>query len=407
MFNLNAVRQFSASTVRASKIKEVVILDAVRTPIGSFRSKLAKLSAPELGAITIKSVLERTKVPAEAVQEVFYGNVIQANLGQAPARQAALKGGLSNGTAVTTINKVCSSGLKSIMLGAQQIQLDHQQVVLAGGMESMSNCPFYLPRDSPSYGHYQALDSILKDGLTDAYQGSHMGECGEKTSKEYKISREEQDDFAIRSYRLAAEGWDTGVYNAEVVPVTLKTKSGEDVVEKDEEYKKVDFDKLRKLRTVFQKENGHITAGNAPAINDAACSVLLTNLEKAKEFGVKPLAKIIAYGDAATHPLDFALAPALVIPKMLKAAGLKISDISLFEINEAFSVVVLATAKKLDLDLNKINVNGGAVALGHPIGFSGARLITHLAHTLKEGQYGLAAICNGGGGASGMIIQKL
>ncbi|KAI6194081.1 hypothetical protein M3Y96_01086900 [Aphelenchoides besseyi] len=402
-------RAISVSSVvqKARQIQDAVILDAVRTPIGAFRSKFVNVPATELGATAIKAVLNRTKVPAEAVQEVFFGNVLQANVGQAPARQAALKGGLSASTAVTTVNKVCSSGLKSVMLAAQQIELNHQQLAIGGGMESMSNAPFYIPRGDTQYGGFQALDSILKDGLTDAYDNIHMGNCGEKTSKEHKISRDEQDDYAIRSYKLAADAWDTGIYNAEVTPVTVKSRRGEsEVVEKDE-LKKVDFDKLRKLRTVFQPENGHITAGNAPAINDAAAAVLISSEAKAKELGVKPVAKIVAYGDAATHPLDFALAPSLVIPKMLDAAGLKLSDISLFEVNEAFSVVALVTAKLLDIDLNKLNVHGGAVALGHPIGFSGARLVTHLTHVLKSGQFGAIGICNGGGGASGMIIQRL
>ncbi|KAI6226222.1 Acetyl-CoA acetyltransferase, mitochondrial [Aphelenchoides fujianensis] len=352
---------------KAQKIRDVVILDAVRTPIGGFRSKFTNISAPELGATAIRAVLERTKVPADAVQEVYFGNVLQAGVGQAPARQAALKGGLSTATAVTTVNKVCSSGLKSVMLGANEIRLGNQDVVIGGGMESMSRAPLYVPRGETAYGGFKVEDSILKDGLTDAYDHIHMGLCGEKTSREHRIGREEQDDYAIRSYKLAAEAWDTGAYSAEVTPITIKTKRGEEVVEEDE-LKQVDFDKLRKLRTVFQPENGHITAGNAPAINDAAAAVLLASEQKAEEFG----------------PIDFPIAPALVIPKMLDAAGLKLSDISLFEINEAFSVVALVTAKLLDIDLNKMNVHGGA-----------------------PGQKGAIAICNGGGGASGMIIEKL
>ncbi|CAD5211901.1 unnamed protein product [Bursaphelenchus okinawaensis] len=407
LVSIKSFRSLSTSGLLAKEIKEALILGAVRTPVGSFRSALAPLSAPELGAIAIKGVLEKTKVPAEQVQEIFFGNVLQAGVGQAPARQAVLKAGLSPSTAVTTVNKVCASGLKSIMLAAQQIQLDHQQVCIGGGMESMSNAPFYLNRNDPPYGGFKAEDSILKDGLTDAFEGIHMGNCGEKTSREQNISREAQDEFAIRSYKLAAESWDKGVYNEEVIPVTIKSRKGEVVVSKDEEYLKVNFDKLKTLRTVFQKENGHITAGNAPSINDGACAVLLSSAEKAAEFGVKPLAKVVTYGDAALSPLDFALAPGHVIPKMLKQAGLSIEDISLFEINEAFSVVALATIKNLGLDINKVNVHGGAVALGHPIGMSGARILTHLVHNLKTGQFGAAAICNGGGGASGMIIQKL
>ncbi|CAD5215949.1 unnamed protein product [Bursaphelenchus xylophilus] len=407
IFSLNSVRKLSRSSQRSKDVKEALILGAVRTPVGSFRSSLASLSAPELGSVAIKGVLEKTKVPAEQVQEIFFGNVLQANVGQAPARQAVLRAGLSPSTAVTTVNKVCSSGLKSIMLAAQQIQLDHQKLCIGGGMESMSNAPFYISRNEPTYGGFKAEDSILKDGLTDAFDGIHMGSCGEKTSREQKISRKEQDDYAIRSYTLASESWEKGVYDNEVIPVTIKTKKGDVVVSRDEEYPRVNFDKLRTLRTVFQKENGHITAGNAPSINDGACAVLLSSAEKAAELGIKPLAKVVTYGDAAVTPLDFALAPGLVIPKMLKQAGLQVEDISLFEINEAFSVVALATIKTLGLDINKVNVHGGAVALGHPIGMSGARILTHLVHNLKTGQFGAAAICNGGGGASGMIIQKL
>uniref|UniRef100_A0A1I8AU06 acetyl-CoA C-acetyltransferase n=1 Tax=Steinernema glaseri TaxID=37863 RepID=A0A1I8AU06_9BILA len=407
MAALVAKRSFATTGRLNSSIKEVVILSAARTPIGSFRSSLASVSAPELCSVAIKATLERSGVPASAVQETFIGNVCQANLGQAPARQASLKAGLDKSTAVTTVNKVCSSGLKSIMLAAQQCQLNHQQVTIGGGMESMSQVPFYIVRGETQYGGFKAIDGIVKDGLTDAYDNVHMGVCGEKTSKELGITRADQDAYAIQSYTRSAEAWKTGAISAEIVPVSVKTRKGVTVVDKDEEFTKVNFDKMGSLKTVFQKENGTITAGNASTLNDGACAVLLSTAEKAKELGAKPLARIITYGDAATNPLDFSLAPGLVIPKMLKAAGLQIADIDMFELNEAFSVVPLAAIKTLGLDPAKVNMHGGAVSLGHPIGMSGARILAHMVHALKPGQKGLAAICNGGGGASGMIIEKL
>ena len=403
-------RPFSTSRVvgLSATVKDAFILEACRTPIGSFRSQLASVSAPALASVCIKELLKRTKVPAEAVQEVFLGQVCQANVGQAPARQASLGAGLDVSVAVTTVNKVCSSGLKSIMLAAQQVQLGHQQLVIGGGMESMSQVPFFLERGEVPYGGAKLIDGIVKDGLTDAYDHCHMGNCAEKTAKDCQIGREEQDAYAQQSYQRSADAWKSGKFGNEVVPVEVKTrKGGGQLVDRDEEFTKVDFGKLKALRAVFQKENGTVTAGNASTLNDGACAVLLSSQEKAQELGVKPLAKVVAYGDAATHPMDFPVAPALVIPKVLSAASLKLSDISLFELNEAFSVVPLAVIKKLGLDPQKVNAHGGAVSLGHPIGMSGARILAHLVHALEPGQFGLAAICNGGGGASGMIIQRL
>ncbi|KAL3097375.1 hypothetical protein niasHS_003823 [Heterodera schachtii] len=409
MFLLIGKYPFLTSTsIRAfSTIKEAFILEACRTPIGSFRSQLASVSAPALASECIKELLKRTKVPAKEVQEVFLGQVCQANVGQAPARQAALGAGLDVAVAVTTVNKVCSSGLKSSMLAAQQIQLNHQQLVIGGGMESMSHVPFYLERGELPYGGAKLIDGIVKDGLTDAYDSVHMGNCAEKTAKECQIGREEQDNYAIQSYKRAAQAWQNGQIGPEIVPVEIKTRKGTFKMERDEEYSKVDFDKLKALRTVFQKENGTVTAGNASTLNDGAAAVLMASEEKADAFGVKPMAKVIAYGDAATHPMDFPIAPALVIPKILSVASLSIGDISLFELNEAFSVVPLAAIKMLGIDPAKVNAHGGAVSIGHPIGMSGARILVHLVHALKPGQFGLAAICNGGGGASGMVIQKL
>ncbi|CAJ0605494.1 unnamed protein product [Cylicocyclus nassatus] len=390
----------------AARNKDVYIVGAARTPIGSFRSQLASLSAPELGSIAIKAAVERGRVQPENVQEVFMGQVCQANSGQAPARQAALGAGLKTSTIVTTVNKVCSSGLKAIMLGAQQIQTGTQNVVIGGGMESMSQVPFYLNRGETAYGGIQLMDGIVKDGLTDAYDKCHMGNCGEKTAKELGIGRDAQDDYAIGSYKKAAEAWKNGIMSAEVVPVSVKTRKGTNVVDHDEEYQKVNFDKLKQLKAVFQKD-GTVTAGNASTLNDAAAAVLLVGDDAVKQHNLKPIARILAFADAALHPLDFALAPPLVVPKLLKMAGLKMEDIDQWEVNEAFSVVPLAFIKQVGCDPEKVNPHGGAVSIGHPIGMSGARLITHLVHALKSGQKGLAAICNGGGGASGMIVEKL
>uniref|UniRef100_A0A914I862 acetyl-CoA C-acetyltransferase n=1 Tax=Globodera rostochiensis TaxID=31243 RepID=A0A914I862_GLORO len=370
-----------------STIKEVFILEACRTPIGSFRSQLASASAPKLASDCIKDLLKRTNVPAKAVQEVFLGQVCQANVGQAPARQAALGAGLdASSPSCWPPNKFSST---------------------INRMESMSQVPYFLERGELPYGGAKLIDGIVKDGLTDAYDSVHMGNCAEKTAKECQIGRAEQDNYAIQSYKRAAQAWQNGQIGPEIVPLELKTRKGTVKVERDEEYSKVDFDKLKALRTVFQKENGTVTAGNASTLNDGAAAVLLASGEKAAEFGVKPKAKVIAYGDAATHPMDFPVAPALVIPKILSAASLALSDISLFELNEAFSVVPLAAIKMLGLDPAKVNAHGGAVSIGHPIGMSGARIIVHLVHALEPGQFGLAAICNGGGGASGMIIQRL
>ncbi|KHJ98630.1 acetyl-CoA C-acetyltransferase [Oesophagostomum dentatum] len=386
--------------------KDVFIVGAARTPIGSFRSQLASVPAPELGSIAIKAAVERSGIKPAVVQEVYMGQVCQANAGQAPARQAALGAGLETSTIVTTVNKVCSSGLKAIMLAAQQIQTGSQDVVVGGGMESMSQVPFYLNRGETTYGGMQLIDGIVKDGLTDAYDKCHMGNCGEKTSKELAISRDMQDDYAVGSYKKAAAAWKNGIMNAEVVPVNVKTRKGTNTVTTDEEFTKVNFDKMKQLKAVFQKD-GTVTAGNASTLNDGAAAVLLASESAVKKYGLKPTAKILAFADAATHPLDFAIAPPLVVPKMLQMTGLKMTDIDHWEVNEAFSVVALAFIKQVGCDPAKVNPHGGAVSIGHPIGMSGARLITHLVHVLKSGQRGLAAICNGGGGASGMIVEKL
>ncbi|XP_075258889.1 acetyl-CoA acetyltransferase B, mitochondrial-like isoform X2 [Convolutriloba macropyga] len=338
------------------------------------------------------------------------GCVLQAGLGQAPARQAALGAGLSKSTPCTTVNKVCASGMKSIMLAAQGIMCGHQNVTVAGGMESMSQVPFILKRGQPQYGGASLLDLIVHDGLTDAYDNCHMGMCAENTAKVQSISREQQDEYAKQSYTRSAKAWTDGVFKDEVVPVTkVHPRTGvETLFEEDEEFKTAKFEKFPTLKPAFDRSgSGTVTAANASTLNDGASALVLMSKESVEQHQVTPLAKIISFADAATDPVDFTIAPALAMPKALENTGVRMEDISLFEINEAFSVVALANIKLLNLDPEKVNVDGGAVSLGHPIGMSGARIVAHLAHRLLPGQYGLAGICNGGGGASAMLIQKL
>lgn len=390
------------------QLNEVVIASAVRTPIGSFKGCLSTVSAPKLGSVAIKAAVERAGIPVEEVKEVYMGNVLQAGEGQAPSRQAALGAGLPLSTPTTTVNKVCASGMKSVMLAAQSLMCGHQDVMVAGGMESMSNVPYVMSREAPPYGGLMLEDLIVKDGLTDVYNKIHMGNCGENTAKKFSISREEQDSYAISSYTRSKAAWDQKKISNEIAAVTIAQKGKPDiVVAEDEEYKRVDFNKFPKLKPVFQKDSGTITAANASKLNDGAAALVLMTAEAAKRLNVTPLARILAFADAAVDPIDFPVAPAYAVPKLLKAAGLKKEDIAMWEINEAFSVVALVNIKMLEIDPQKVNINGGAVSLGHPIGMSGARIVGHMAHTLKPGQYGLAGICNGGGGASAMLIQKL
>lgn len=388
--------------------KEVVIISAARTPIGSFLGSLQSLSATKLGAIAIQAAIERAAIPKEEVKEVFMGNVCQGGVGQAPARQATIFAGLPTSTICTTVNKVCASGMKSVMLGATAIQAGHQEIVLAGGMESMSNVPYYLRRGQTPYGSVNLIDGIVFDGLTDVYNKIHMGNCAENTAKKLGITRQQQDEFAINSYNRSAKAYEQNVFANELVPVNIPQKKGQDVLfAADEEYKRVNFEKFNKLATVFQKENGTVTAGNASTLNDGAAALILTSLEAAKRLNAKPLARIVGFQDGACDPIDFPIAPACAVPKLLEKTGVKKDDVALWEINEAFSVVVLANQKLLDIDPNKVNVHGGAVSLGHPIGMSGARIVVHLAHALKPGEKGVASICNGGGGASSIMIEKL
>ncbi|KAM8975826.1 acetyl-CoA acetyltransferase, mitochondrial [Pelodytes ibericus] len=389
-------------------LNEVVIVSAVRTPIGSFQGSLASLPATKLGSIAIKAAVERAGIPADEVKEVYMGNVLQAGQGQAPSRQATLGAGLPISTPTTTINKVCASGMKSVMLAAQNLMCGHQQVMVAGGMESMSNVPYCMSRGATPYGGVKLEDIIVKDGLTDVYNKFHMGNCAENTAKKLSIAREEQDSYAISSYTRSKAAWESGLLTNEIVPVTISLKGKPDViVQEDEEYKKVDFSKFPKLKTVFQKDNGTVTAANASTLNDGAAALVLMTAGAAERLKVKPLARIIAFADSAVDPIDFPIAPAYAIPKVLSDAGLKKEDIAMWEINEAFSVVVLANIKMLAIDPTKVNINGGAVSLGHPIGMSGARIVGHMAHVLQKGQFGLASICNGGGGASAILIEKL
>uniref|UniRef100_A0A8B9LFH7 Acetyl-CoA acetyltransferase 1 n=1 Tax=Astyanax mexicanus TaxID=7994 RepID=A0A8B9LFH7_ASTMX len=343
-------------------LNEVVIVSAVRTPIGSFRGSLASVPATKLGSIAIKGAVEQAGIPLEEVKEVYMGNVLQAGEGQAPTRQALLGAGLPLSTPATTINKVCASGMKSVMLASQSLMCGHQDVMVAGGMESMSQVPYVMSREAPPYGGVKMEDLIVKDGLTDVYNKFHMGNCAENTAKNSSISREEQDAYAINSYTRSKAAWESGILAKEVIPVSIPQRGKPDIVVKeDEEWRKVDFSKVPKLKAVFQRENGTVTAANASTLNDGAAAVVLMTADAAKRLNVKPLARIVAFADAAVAPIDFPIAPAYAVPKVLEAAGVKKDDIAMWEINEAFSVVVLANIKMLDIDPSKVNVNGGAV----------------------------------------------
>jgi len=390
-------------------LKDVVIVSAVRTPMGSFLGSLSSLSATKLGAVAIQAAIERAAIAKEQVKEVYMGNVCQASLGQAPARQATLFAGLPKSTICTTINKVCASGMKSVMLGAQALQCGHQDVVLSGGMESMSNVPFYMKRGETTYGGVKLEDGIVFDGLTDVYNKFHMGNCAENTAKKLGITRQQQDEYAISSYKRSAAAYEQNIFKDELVSVNVPQRKGKpDVVfTADEEYKRVNFEKFSKLATVFQKEYGTVTAGNSSTLNDGAAALILTTADNAQKLNLKPLARIVGFQDAATDPIDFPIAPALAIPTLLQNTGVNKNDIALWEVNEAFSVVAVANQMLLDIDPAKVNAHGGAVSLGHPIGMSGARIIVHLVHALKAGEKGVASICNGGGGASSILIEKL
>ena len=392
--------------------EEVFILSAVRTPIGSFGGVLSSVHACQLGAAAIKGAIVKSGLDKDQIQEVIMGNVISANLGQAPARQAAIYAGLSPNVICTTVNKVCASGMKAVVFGAQSIQLGDASVVVAGGMENMSQIPFYLPkaRYGYGYGNGEIVDGLQKDGLTDVYDQIGMGVCGDRTADKYAISREEQDAFAIRSYQRSAQSTENGLFKNEIVEVEIPSPKGgaPTIVSEDEEYKRVKFDKIATLKPAFSKE-GTVTAANASTINDGAAALVLANSATVNTLGLKPIARIVAYADAEQEPAWFTTTPVIATKKVLEKAGLSLSDIDFFEVNEAFAVVALAYIQELQLHENKVNIFGGAVSLGHPLGASGARIITTLLSVLeyKKGRYGLATICNGGGGASAVIVERL
>jgi len=392
-------------------MQKVYILSAVRTPIGSFGGVLANVSATKLGAAAIKGALEKAAVQADKVGEVFMGNVVSANLGQAPARQAAIFAGIPNTVPCTTINKVCSSGAKAIMLGAQSIMLGQKDIVVAGGMENMSQIPYYIPnaRYGYKFGSAELVDGLQKDGLTDVYNNCIMGLCADKTAEKYNISREQQDEFAIQSYRRSAQSTQDGIFAKEIVPVSIPQRKGDDlIVSEDEEYKKVIFEKLPNLRPAFSKE-GTVTAANASTINDGASALVLASESAVKELGLTPLAEIVDFSDAAHEPEWFTTAPVKASDILLKKNNMTVDDVDYFEVNEAFSVVPLVYNKMLNTSDEKVNVHGGSVSLGHPLGASGARIVTTLVNVLhsKDGSYGMAAICNGRGGASAILLKKL
>ncbi|WP_299781901.1 acetyl-CoA C-acyltransferase [uncultured Formosa sp.] len=390
--------------------KEVVIVSAARTPIGSFLGALSTIPAPKLGAIAIKGALDKINLDANLVDEVFMGQVVQANSGQAPAKQAAIYAGISNSVPCTTVNKVCASGMKAIMNAAQAIALGDAEIVVAGGMENMSLIPHYMEaRTGTKFGSINLIDGLQKDGLTDPYNDKAMGVFADACATEYNFSREEQDAYAIQSYSRSADAWETGKFDNEVIPVEIPQRRGEPVIfNKDEEYTNVKFDKIPSLRPAFSK-NGTVTAANASTINDGAGAVILMSKDKAESLGLKPLALIKSYADASQAPELFTTTPAKALPKALDKAGLKLKDVDFFEFNEAFSVVGLANMKILGLTDKNVNVNGGAVSLGHPLGCSGVRIVITLLNVLEQNKakIGAAAICNGGGGASAMILERL
>tara|TARA_B100000287_G_scaffold108413_1_gene100705 strand:- start:533 stop:1711 length:1179 start_codon:yes stop_codon:yes gene_type:complete len=392
-------------------MKDVVIVSAVRTPMGSFGGLLSSVSAPKLGAAAIKGALRKINLDPSLVQEVIMGNVLQANTGQAPSRQAAIDAGLTSDVPCTTINKVCASGMKAIMMAAQSIKAGDNDIVIAGGMENMSSVPYYMDKARNGYrlGDGVLIDGLVKDGLTDVYNKVHMGVCAEKCADEMNFSREEQDGFALASYDRSAAAWSSGKFSDEVVPVEVPQRRGDAlIVSEDEEYKNINKEKFLKLRTVFKKD-GTVTAGNASTINDGASALILMSSDKALELGITPLAKINSFADAAQEPEWFTTAPAKAVPIAVAKAGLAMNDVDYWELNEAFSVVGLANIKKLGLDAEKVNVNGGAVSLGHPLGNSGSRIVVTLINVLKQnnGKYGAAGICNGGGGASAIVIENI
>lgn len=411
---LSTISMHLASNLRnlhtSNALKSVVIASVARTPIGSFCGGLSSMKSTQLGSVAITEAINRANITPSDVQEVIMGNVISAGTGQAPARQAAKGSKCLDSTCCTTVNKVCASGMKAVMLGAQSILLGDHDIVVAGGMESMSNIPYIMrsARSGSGYGHQVVEDLLLLDGLTDAYDDIHMGVCAEDSAEKYNIGREEQDEFALNSYSKSKASTESGLLAKEIVPVTVNLGRGRTkVIDKDEEYSNLKAEKVPTLKTVFKKEGGTVTAANASKLNDGAAALVLMSSEEAERRGIKPLARIVGFADAETKPIEFPIAPALATEKVLKKTNLKVADIDNWEVNEAFSVVALANAKILGIEMDKMNKLGGAVALGHPIGMSGARITGSLAVQMKPGELGLASICNGGGGASAIILEKL
>ncbi|KFA51745.1 hypothetical protein S40293_02723 [Stachybotrys chartarum IBT 40293] len=410
--HVKAGRQFSTSATRRKEIQDAYILSAARTPTAKFNGSFITVPAPRLGATAIKSALEKSKVPVDKITDVYMGNVLQGSVGQAPARQAAIFAGLPNTIEATTINKVCASGLKAVVFAAQNIQMGLAEAQIAGGMENMSRVPYFVPRASglPAFGHVQMEDGLIKDGLTDVYDKFHMGNCAENTVKTHKITREEQDAFAIQSYRNAQKAWADKAFADEIAPVTVPGRKGDVIIDQDEGYTDVKFDKVPTLKPAFVRDGtGTVTAANSSTLNDGASALVLGSKDIAQKYGSgsRVLAKICSYADAAMAPIDFPVAPAKAIPLALERAGISKSEVAVWEINEAFAGVVLANQKILGLEGANINPLGGAISLGHALGSSGSRILTTLLHQLKPGEYGVAAICNGGGAASAMVVQRL
>jgi len=394
------------------EIQEAYILSAARTPTAKFNGSFTSVSAPQLGAVAIKSALSKSNVPVDKITDVYMGNVLQGSVGQAPARQASIFAGLSSTVEAVTINKVCASGLKSVALAAQNIQLGLAEAQVAGGMENMTRVPYYMPRSSqlPPFGEIKLEDGLIKDGLWDVYNQFHMGICAEQTAKKYQISREDQDQYAIRSYERAQQAWKENRFADEIATVTVKNKKGETVIDRDEGYENLRVDKLTSLKPAFLRDGtGTVTAGNASTMNDGASALVLVNEDLAREFGTggRVLARIVSTADAAIDPVDFPVAPAKAVPIALERAGITKEQVAVWEFNEAFAAVIKANEKILGLEDANVNMLGGAISLGHALGSSGSRILVTLLHQLRPGEYGVAAICNGGGAASAMVVQRL
>jgi len=407
-----ARRQLSSTTARKQEIRDAYIIAGARTPTAKFNGSFATVSAPQLGATAIKGAIEKSTVPASEIEKVYMGNVMSAAMGQSPARQAAIFAGLSSSVDAITINKVCASGLKAVVFAGQEIALGQSEAVVAGGMESMSRVPYYLPRGAswPGFGHIQAEDGLIKDGLWDVYNQFHMGVCAENTASKHNVTREEQDAYAIQSFKRAQAAWASGAFDEEVVPVTVKTRKGEVVISKDEGYETLREDKVPTLKPAFKKDGGTITAANSSTFNDGASALVLGSADIVRKYGQnsKILAKLVSSADAALDPIDFPVAPAKAVPIALERAGISMDQVAVWEFNEAFAAVIKANAKILGLpDSARVNPLGGAISLGHALGSSGSRILVTLLHQLKVGEYGVAAICNGGGAATAAVFQRV